>query len=123
MALPAQRASPLRGNGLEPQSFASLLTGDPPENVREKPVSWGIADSVTVFARAFGLNSIFTEAPKFDLLTSHFPGSSYRHYGDALFRCFMELQPFRKTSAANFHFELYPSGEYSGLLEQQWGDP
>jgi hypothetical protein len=39
-----------------------------------------------------------------------------------LFRCFMELQPFRKTAAANFRFELYASGEYSRLLEQQWGD-
>lgn len=99
------RTPELRGNGLEPQSFASLLTGDPPANVMEKLVSWGVADYVTVFARAIGFNSIFTEPPQYDLLTSHFLGS-YHHHGDARFRCCMELQPFRKTSDANFHFEL-----------------
>ena len=41
------RTPELRGNGLEPQSFASLLTGDPPGNVEEKLVSWGVADYAT----------------------------------------------------------------------------
>ena len=67
------------------------------------------------------MNSILAEPPKFDLLTAHFLGS-YHHYGDALFRCFMELRPFRQTLAAHFHFELYASGEYSRRLEQQCGD-
>jgi hypothetical protein len=118
----ADRTPELRTNNLEPQSFAGLLTGAPPENVKEKLISWGVADYGTLFARAIGLNSIFTEPPKIDLLTAHFLGS-YHHYGDALFRCFMELQPFPKISAANFRFDLYASGEYSRLLEQQWGDP
>jgi hypothetical protein len=101
------RTPELRGNGLEPQSFASLLTGDPPENVREKPDSWGIADSATVFARAFGLNSIFTEAPKFDLLTAHFPGS-YHHWGDALFRCFMGTAAFPENLGRQFPLRTLP---------------
>jgi len=83
-------------------------------------LSWGVTDFAAVFARAIGLNSIFTEPPKFDLLTGQFL-ASYHHYGDALFQCFMELQPFRKISAANFQFDLYASAEYSRLLEQQWG--
>lgn len=116
------RTPELRGSDLQPQSFAGLLTGNPPDHVREKLLSWGVADYAAVFARAIGMNSIFTEPPKFDLLTAHFL-TSYHHYGDALFRCFMELQPFRKISADNFRFDLYASGEYSRMLEQQWGDP
>jgi len=115
-----ERTGELRGGDLRVQSFAGWLTGNPPDNVREKLLSWGVADYAAVFARAIGLNSIFTEPPKFDLLTAQFL-SSYHHYGDALFRCFMELQPFRKISTANFRFDLYASGEYSRLLEQQWG--
>ena len=110
----------LQGNDLRVQSFAGLLTANPPDNVREKLLSWGVTDFAAVFARAIGLNSIFTEPPKFDLLTGQFL-ASYHHYGDALFQCFMELQPFRKISAANFQFDLYASAEYSRLLEQQWG--
>jgi hypothetical protein len=82
--------------------------------------AWPIITAV--FARAIGMNWIFTEPPKFDLLAAHFL-ASYHHNGDALFRCFRQLQPFRKISAANFRFGLYDSGEYSRLLEQQWGDP
>jgi hypothetical protein len=117
-----ERTPELGGNDLQAQSFACLLTVDPPDHVREKLLSWGVADYPTVFARAIGINSIFTEPPKFDLLTAHF-FASYHQYGDALFRCFMELRRFQKISAANFRFDLYASGEYSRLLEQQWGDP
>ena len=116
-----ERTSELGGSNLRVQSFAGLLTGNPPDNIREKLLSWGVADYSAVFARAIGLNSIFTEPPKFDLLAAAFL-ASYHHYGDALFRCFMELQPSLKISADNFHFDLYASGEYSRLLEQQWGD-
>jgi hypothetical protein len=117
-----ERTPELCGSDLQAQSFAALLTGSPPDNVREKLLSWGVADYASVFARAIGLNSIFTEPPKFDLMAAHFLGS-YHHYGDALFRCFMELRPFLKISAENFRFDLYASGEYSRLLEQQWGEP
>ena len=78
--------------------------------MREKLLSWGLADYPA--ARAIGLNSIFAEPPRFDLLAAHFLGS-YHHYGDALFRCFMELQPFLKISAENVRLDLYASGEYS----------
>jgi len=116
-----ERRPELRDSDLRVQSFAGLLTGNPPDNVKEKLLSWGVADYASVFARAIGLNSIFTQPPKFDLLTAHFLGS-YHHYGDGLFRCFMELQPFLKISAESFRFDLYASGEYSRLLEQQWGE-
>jgi len=48
------RTPELRDNRLEPQSFAGLLTSYPPENVREKLVSWGVADYATVFSRPTG---------------------------------------------------------------------
>jgi hypothetical protein len=116
-----ERTPELRGSDLRVQSFAGLLTGNPPDSVREKLLAWGVTDYAAVFARAIGLNSIFTEPPKFDLLTGQFL-ASYHHYGDALFQCFMELQPFLKISAANFRFNLYASAEYSRLLEEQWAD-
>jgi hypothetical protein len=33
----------------------------------------------------------------------------------------MEGRPHREIAAANFHFDLYASGEYMQLLEKQWG--
>jgi hypothetical protein len=116
-----ERTPELCGKDLRVQSFAGLLTGNPPDRVREKLLAWGVTDYAAVFARAIGLNSIFTEPPKFDLLTGQFL-ASYHHYGDALFQCFMELQPFLKISDANFRFDLYASAEYSRLLEEQWAD-
>jgi hypothetical protein len=102
------------------QSFAGLVTENPPENIRSKLIAWGVADYASVFARGIGLNSMFTEPPRFDLLTGQFL-CSYHHYADAMFRCYMDLQPYRKLVTNNFRFELYASGEYSRMLEEQWG--
>ena len=118
-----ERTPELRESGeVRPQSFAGLVTGSAPENVRSKLVAWGVADYASVFARGIGLNSVFTEPPRFASLTAQFL-CSYHHYADALFACYMQLQPHRKLASANFHFELYASGEYSRLLEQQWENP
>ncbi|MBV8730208.1 MAG: hypothetical protein JO336_10395 [Acidobacteriia bacterium] len=105
---------------LRAQSFAGLLTDNPPENVRSKLVKWGVADYASVFSRGIGLNSVFTEPPRFDLLTAPFL-CSYHHYADALFRSYMALQAHRKIAQSNFRFELYASGESSRMLEEQWG--
>jgi hypothetical protein len=102
------------------QSFAGLLIQQPPENVRSKLMTWGVSDYASVFARGIGLYSVFTEPPKFDQLTAQFL-TSYHHYADAMYSCYIGLQPHRKIGSANFHFELYASGEYSRLLEEQWG--
>lgn len=113
------RTPELQDREIRPQSFAGLLTQDSPEKVRSKLLAWGVADYPSVFARGIGLNSMFTEPPRFDLLTGQFL-SSYHHYGDALFRCYMELQTHCHITHANFCFDLYASGEYSRMLEQQW---
>lgn len=50
-----ERTPELVGSDLQVQSFAELLTGNPPDNVREKLLSWGVADYASVFASAIGL--------------------------------------------------------------------
>ena len=111
----------LAGAGLEPQSFAGLLTGGPPPSVKEKLIRWGVADHCAIFSRAIGLHALFAEPPPFDGLSSGFL-QNYHRYSDALFRSFMESQPHRIISAANFRFEIYASGEYTKMLESEWAE-
>ncbi len=102
------------------QSFAGLLTGSPPDNVREKLIRWGVVDYTSIFSRAIGLNAMFAEPPDFAHLNEELL-RNYHRYADYLFQCFMETDPHRKLVPANFRFELYASGEYSRLLETEWG--
>ena len=104
---------------LQGQSFAALLTADPPEAVRQKLLQWGVADYGSIFSRAIGLNAMFAEPPHFDRLAEDFL-RSYHRFADALHRCYMDLHPYRTISKRNFRFQLYASGEYSRLLESEW---
>jgi hypothetical protein len=118
----AGRESDLSSVGdLRAQSFAGLLTASPPEPVKEKLIRWGVADYVSIFARAIGMNAAFSEPPPSDLLSEEFL-RNYHRYSDHLYRCYMESQPHRLIGPANFRFELYASGEYSRMLESQWGE-
>ncbi len=101
------------------QSFAALLTKDPPEAVREKLTRWGVADYVSIFSRAIGMNAMFVSPPAFESLNEDFL-RSYHRYPDYLFRCYMESEPYDSLPTANFQFNLYASGEYSRMLEAQW---
>ena len=103
-----------------PQSFASLLTADPPEGVRQKLLSWGVADYSFIFSRAIGLNAVFAEPPALSLLSEEFL-RVYHRYADHLFQCFMDSQPHPTLQPLNFRFDLYASGEYSQMLESEWG--
>jgi hypothetical protein len=47
---------------------------------------------------------------------------NYHRYADGLYRAYMETQPHRAIAPANFRFEIYASGEYSRMLESQWGE-
>ena len=109
----------LRNRNIHPQSFAELLTGDPPPAVREKLARWGVADFRAIFSRAIGLNAMFAEAPSPDLFTQELL-QNYHRYADALYRAFLTARPHRVLTSANFGFELYASGEYSKLLESEW---
>jgi|SRR5579871_310330 len=110
----------LHGSEIRAQSFAALLTTDPPTAVKTKLMGWGVADYASVFARGIGLHSLFLRPPEFDLLSAEFL-SSYHRYADALFRCYMESQAHRAIACTNFHFDLFASGEYTRMLETEWG--
>ena len=109
----------LSGAEIRPQSFAGLLTADPPEAVKEKLVRWGVVDHVSIFTRALGLNAMFIQPPAFDILAEEFL-RNYHHYADFLYRCYMDSQPHGTVASANFRFALYASGEYSRMLESEW---
>lgn len=105
---------------LQPQSFACLLTTHTPATVQEKLTRWGVTDYRAIFSRAIGLNALFVEPPLADSLSAEFL-RNYHHYTDALFRSYLDSQPHPLITADNFHFDLYASGEYSQMLEAQWG--
>jgi hypothetical protein len=115
----ASREPLLESIGLSGQSFAGLLTADPPEAVKRKLLQWGVADYSSIFSRAIALNAMFAEPPHFDRLAEEFL-RSYHRYADALYRCYMDLQPHQTIGNRNFRFQLYASGEYSKLLESEW---
>ena len=102
------------------QSFAAILTDDPPKNIREKLKNWGVADYKSIFTRALGLNAIFNEVPQRHLITDEFIRHYYR-YADQLFACRQLLWNFGEIRATQFDFDLYASGEYSRMLEREWG--
>ena len=102
------------------QSFAGLLTKDPPEEVRQKLVGWGVADYASIFSRAIGMNAVFVQPPAIETLNEDFL-RNYHRYPDFLYRCYMESEPYQSLPPANFRFALYASAEYSRMLEAEWG--
>src|SRR5262249_27002143 len=110
----ASRVPELAEAELARQSFAGLLTDNPPEPVRQKLTGWGVSDYVSIFARAVGLNAVFAEPPALSLLSEDFL-RGYHRYADHLFRCFLESHSYSAIRNANFTFDLYASGEYSKL--------
>jgi hypothetical protein len=117
----AESVEALQDAEIQRQSFAGLLTAAPPEPVKDKLIRWGVLDYVSIFSRAIGLNALFTEPPAFHSLSGEFL-RNYHRYADAMYRCYMELQPHRTIGPRNFAFDLFASGEYSRWLEAQWGE-
>ena len=117
-----ERTPQLEGAEICGQSFAALLTGNPPPAVLSKLMAWGVADYGALFSRGIGLKSAFAAPPPLDLLTAEFV-SAYDRHADALFRCYMESKPHRTLDNQNFRFDLYASGEYTRMLESQWEEP
>ena len=116
----AERVPEFSAVSVRRQSFAGLLTKDPPDAVKEKLVRWGVADYVSIFSRAIGMNAVFLQPPPFEILNEDFL-RNYHRYPDFLYRCYMESEPHETLPAANFRFALYASGEYSRMLESEWG--
>ena len=115
----AERTPPLRDCEIHSQSFVTLLTGSPPPAVKDKLLRWGVADYMSIFSRAIGLNVLFADVPAFEALSQEFL-RNYLRFADAMHNCYLQAQSHRVLTPANFRFELYASGEYSKLLETEW---
>jgi len=115
----ADRDETLIAAGVTAASFVQLLIDSPPPDVKEKLTKWGVADYKSIFSRALGLNAVFAQVPELEELSPHFVRYYYR-YADQLFACRQSLESFLRLPPANFHFELFASGEYSRLLEREW---
>jgi hypothetical protein len=115
-----ERTPSLQDTGIRPGSFAALLVEDPPSDVRRKLQEWGVQDYSAIFGRAFGLHVVFDSLPAADSLTPDFV-RYYHHYADGLFSCHQRMFTFPRISSEEFDFQLYASGEYTRMLERQWG--
>lgn len=114
-----EREPELRTAGVRAQSFADLVVQDPPAPVREKLQLWGVADHRTIFARALGFNAVFAEIPDRATLSLPFI-RNYHQYADHMYAVRQGACSYASLRPAEFEFELYASGEYSRMLEQQW---
>jgi hypothetical protein len=110
----------LAGRDLRPASFAAMLIESAPREVERKLFAWGVHEYKSIFARALGLHAVFDELPPRELLGRDFL-RFYHRFADHLYACRQQLFPFGQLEAGEFEFELYASGEYSRMLEQQWG--
>jgi hypothetical protein len=110
----------LEHEGIREQSFAAYLTANTPAPVQEKLRHWGVYDFASIFMRALGLHTAFAEPPAFEHLSRDFI-LNYHRYADFLFACYQQLHTFTEIAPGSFDFELYGSGEYSRMLESQWG--
>jgi hypothetical protein len=59
-------------------------------------------------------------APEHETLRSGFL-LDYHRYADGFFRCWNEVNGGLAATPEAFTFDLYASGEYSRILERQWG--
>lgn len=109
----------LQDSDLKRQSFAAFLTNHPPETVKEKLIGWGVADYVSIFSRAIGLNAMFVEPPGLETLSEDFL-RNYHRYANVLHRCYMNAETHAPIAPGTFQFTLYASGEYSRILESEW---
>lgn len=101
------------------QSFADFLVSSPPAPVNAKLRAWGVADSQVLFARAIGLRAVFADLPALERLSLEFL-RHYHRYADGMFASYCQSVPFSRIEFPEFSFELYASGEYSRLLEENW---
>ena len=112
------RNAELQDCGYTWKSFVSFLIYKTPAAVQAKLRKWGVADYRSIFSRALALNTLFATVPDRRTLSDEFI-KNYYVYTDTLFK--LNLQPqFPEVNGTDLNFELYASGEYSRLLEQEW---
>jgi hypothetical protein len=108
----------IRNFGYRYQSFAGLLVHQTPPNVVQKLKAWGVADYTAIFARALALNTIFAEVPPREMLADYFVRTYYR-FADHIFASRQQVS-HPPIPEGLFDFELYASGEYTRMLEEEW---
>jgi hypothetical protein len=101
------------------QSFARLLIEDTPEDVKHKLCDWGVVDYRALFTRGLGLYSVFAEVPERSQLTHRFVRDYYR-FADQMYECMVCRSPAANLAELGCRFQLYASGEYARMLEQEW---
>ena len=106
--------------GITKQSFIAMLVQNPPGLVQHKLRKWGVADYRAIFSRAVGLNSMFSKVPPRESLNDDFLRNYFR-FADQLYTM-AQGQSYKMIDPAEFDFDLYSSGEYSRMLEKQWGN-
>ncbi len=116
----AERCSEFQQTPVRPESFMALLVEDTPPEVREKLRIWGVHEYNTIFARALGLHVVFEALPPRGALAPDFV-RHYHYFADGLFACRQQLFRFPRIPASSCEFQLYASGEYARMLEQDWG--
>jgi hypothetical protein len=113
------REDALREVGLSRASFASLLIDDSPLHIHEKLQGWGVADYKSLFSRAIGLNAVFAAPPEPNVARGTFL-MDYHRYSDGFYKSWNETHAGRAATPEAFTFDLFASGEYSRILEQQF---
>lgn len=102
------------------QSLVSYLIRHTPPTVQTKLRKWGVADYRSIFSRALALNTLFDEVPSARTLSPDFVRNYYK-YTDAIFKVMMQGEA-AEVDEHEFEFSLYASGEYSRILEREWGE-
>jgi hypothetical protein len=103
------------------QSFASHLVQNPPAEVSAKLKKWGVADHKSIFSRALGLNVLFSDMPAQETLSPEFL-RNYHRYADQMLHTYLGQTHFADSAFMGFEFEIFASGEYSRMLEQEWAE-
>jgi hypothetical protein len=118
----ASRRSDLAGLGLPRQSFAELLVRHPPPEVPAKLRNWGVDEYANIFLRAIGLATVFPVPPPPSAVQTEFV-MNYHRFADGMYAAFLQLEPWKPITGAEFPFTIYTSGEYSRMLESEWSEP
>lgn len=109
----------ISGRGYTFQTFVSYLVCQTPPPVQAKLRNWGVADYRSIFSRAIALNSMFAEVPPRTVLSNDFVRNYYK-FADQIYKMLMQ-GGYIEIDKTDFGFELYASGEYSRILEREWG--
>ena len=116
----AERDADLSPRGYSFQSFVSFLIANTPTAVKAKLRKWGVADYRSIFARAIALNSMFADVPEPWILSVDFTRNYYK-FADQIYKLLMQ-GGYNEIAEGDFCFDLYASGEYSRILEREWGE-